>query len=69
MSIIEFSMLRYIDNMILPCLNEIRQELPLDRIYQKTIAMLGSSNRLFIWKTVQVACTDKIGRQLCMVSG
>ena len=40
MSFIEYSMLRYIDNMILPCLNEIRQELPLDRIYQKTIAML-----------------------------
>ena len=35
----ELSMLRYIDNVILPYVNEVREELPFDRINPKAIAI------------------------------
>ena len=56
-SIIEFSMLQYIDNVILPYANEIQEELPLDRINQKVIAPYSTFLRLIkqilYWKKLK----------------
>ena len=66
-------MLRYIDNLILPYVNEVREEPPLDRINQKANAIIDifAANRTdslleklksYIIQPlfVPVACTDKL---------
>ena len=69
----ELSMLRYVDNVILPYVNEVREELPLDRINQKAIAIFDifaahrTDSLLEKLKShdiqpllVPAACTDKL---------